>query len=87
MLTWRSTAVRLIGASLVGQRQRGQRDSRRIPHEFRLVACVDDNAVDPFRVAQLSTPQEHLIWSDRNLGRRRAGQGSREVEGPIVRVE
>lgn len=48
---------------------------------------IDDNAVDPFGVPQLSTSQEHLVWSDRNLCRRRARQGSREVKSPIVCVE
>ena len=78
-LTWRSTAVRLIGAAL-GCRYELSRTlvaekelcSRCIPHQLRLMPCENDKTVRPGRIPDLSASQQELIGTQRNLLRNTA---------------
>lgn len=87
MLTWRSTAVRLKGASLMGQLNRSWGNSRCVTHELGLVTSIDYHTVDPAGIAQLSASQKHLVRSYGYFRRCRAGHGRREVERAVVCVQ
>jgi hypothetical protein len=57
MLTCRSTAVRLIGASLdsVPSRTKKELDIRCVSHQFGLMSGVDDYSVYPAGITQLGS--------------------------------
>lgn len=71
VLTWRSTAVRLIGAALERPKfaenivYNGRACSRRVAHKFRLMSREYHQTVRPRCVPDLCTPQEELVGTQR----------------------
>ncbi len=59
---------------------------RSIPHQFSFMTSVDDDTVDPFGIPKLSSAEQHLIRTDRDLRWGSAGKRGREVKSSVIGV-